>query len=182
MSSDDKSPLERALELFVFAPLGMAITAREALPELIEKGRRQATNQITVAKMMGEFAVKQGREDAGRAAGQLREQAEGVLAALGLTPDGSGGGASAAAAPPAPAPPSAGAAPSGEAATGPARPTPGPGAADLAIPDYDSLSASQVVPRLAGLSPEELEAVRGYEAAHRGRKTILNRVAQLQAS
>jgi hypothetical protein len=44
------------------------------------------------------------------------------------------------------------------------------------------LSASQVVPRLSGLSPDELQAVRDYEAAHRGRKTILSRVAQLQAS
>ncbi len=55
-------------------------------------------------------------------------------------------------------------------------------AAALAIPDYDSLSASQVVPRLAGLSAQELEAVRQYEAAHRARRTILGRVAQLQQS
>jgi hypothetical protein len=51
----------------------------------------------------------------------------------------------------------------------------------LAIPDYDSLAASQVLSRLAGLSADELEAVRLYEAAHRGRKTILSRIAQLQA-
>src|SRR5690606_33944085 len=51
----------------------------------------------------------------------------------------------------------------------------------LAIPDYDNLSASQVVPRLDGLTPDELEAVRRYERKHRHRKTILNRVAQLQA-
>ena len=57
---------------------------------------------------------------------------------------------------------------------------PGPAVDDLSIPDYDSLSASQVVTRLEGLSPEELEAVRAYEATHRGRKTILNKVAQLQ--
>jgi hypothetical protein len=50
----------------------------------------------------------------------------------------------------------------------------------LAIPDYDSLSASQVVSRLAGLGPAELDAVRAYEAAKRGRKTILNKIAQLQ--
>jgi hypothetical protein len=50
----------------------------------------------------------------------------------------------------------------------------------LAITDYDSLSASQVVPRLEGLADTELAAVRDYEAAHRGRKTILNRIAQLQ--
>jgi hypothetical protein len=37
------------------------------------------------------------------------------------------------------------------------------------------------VQRLAGLSPEELEAVRVYETATRGRRTILARIAQLQA-
>jgi hypothetical protein len=58
---------------------------------------------------------------------------------------------------------------------------PAPLAEALAIPAYDSLSASQVVPRLSNLSPAELEAVREYEAAHRGRKTILNRVAQLSS-
>ena len=58
---------------------------------------------------------------------------------------------------------------------------PGPDVADLAITDYDSLSASQVVTRLPGLTLDELEAVRAYEAAHRGRKTILNKVAQLQS-
>ncbi len=61
-----------------------------------------------------------------------------------------------------------------------AAPAHGPGAAELAITDYDSLSASQVVPRLDGLSGDELAAVREYEAAHRGRKTILSKIAQLQ--
>jgi hypothetical protein len=37
-----------------------------------------------------------------------------------------------------------------------------------------------VLPRLEGLVPSELEAVRAYEAGHRGRKTILGRIAQLQ--
>ena len=52
----------------------------------------------------------------------------------------------------------------------------------LAIPGYDSLSASQVVQRLAGLNPSELAAIGSYEAAGRGRRTILNRVAQLRDS
>jgi hypothetical protein len=51
----------------------------------------------------------------------------------------------------------------------------------LAIPGYDSLSASQVVQRLDGLSNDELEAVRAYESATRGRRTILSKIAQLQA-
>ena len=57
---------------------------------------------------------------------------------------------------------------------------PGPDVADLAITDYDSLSASHVVTRLPGLTLDELEAVRAYELAHRGRKTILNKIVQLQ--
>ena len=52
---------------------------------------------------------------------------------------------------------------------------------DLPIPGYDSLAASQVVPRLTTLSESELAAIGAYEAAHRGRRTILNRVTQLQA-
>jgi hypothetical protein len=51
----------------------------------------------------------------------------------------------------------------------------------LAIPGYDTLSASQVVQRLGGLSAPELEAVHRYENAMRGRRTILSKVAQLQA-
>ena len=62
----------------------------------------------------------------------------------------------------------------------PARAQPAPGRrTHLAIPDYDSLSASQVMPRLEGLNADELEAVRTYEASTRGRRTILNKIAQL---
>ena len=55
------------------------------------------------------------------------------------------------------------------------------GAPGLAIPSYDTLSASQVVQRLAGLSRDEIKAVRAYEAATRGRRTILARADQLLA-
>ncbi|MGE3619477.1 MAG: hypothetical protein AB7L84_03350 [Acidimicrobiia bacterium] len=56
-----------------------------------------------------------------------------------------------------------------------------PAGGSLAIPDYDSLAAVQVVNRLAGLEPGELRAVHAYEASHRARRTILNRAAQLLA-
>lgn len=51
---------------------------------------------------------------------------------------------------------------------------------DLAIPGYDALAASQVVKRLDALSQAEIEAVRLYEAAGRGRRTILHKIARLQ--
>jgi hypothetical protein len=51
--------------------------------------------------------------------------------------------------------------------------------AGLPIPGYDALSASQVVERLVGLAPEELDAVHEYEASHRRRRTILGKIEQL---
>ena len=59
--------------------------------------------------------------------------------------------------------------------------TPTPPREDLGIPGYDALSASQVVQRLDGLAPAELEAVREYETTTRGRRTILSKIAQLQS-
>jgi hypothetical protein len=185
--SDRKSPIERAINLFVYAPVGLIALAREELPQIIEKGRQELTNQATVAKMMGEFAVAEGRkeaskrlEQAGDAVGSLRSVGE----RRGPAPAAS---TTAASPPPAPAPPTppvvAPAAPSVAPApvTPPAPTVPAPSSDGLAIPGYDALSASQVVQRLAGLSGPELEDVRSYEAATRGRKTILNRVEQLRA-
>lgn len=54
-------------------------------------------------------------------------------------------------------------------------------AGELPITDYDSLAASQVVPRLATMSAADLELVGAYERSHRNRQTILHRVAQLLA-
>jgi hypothetical protein len=51
----------------------------------------------------------------------------------------------------------------------------------LPIPGYESLAASQVIPRLAALTTEELRSVGAYERATRHRQTILHRVAQLLA-
>lgn len=178
--SDRRSPVERAINLFVYAPVGLLALAREELPHIIEKGKQELTNQATVAKMMGEYAVAEGRkeaskrlEQAGEAVGSLRPDRRVPAPA----PAASTTAASPAPAPPAPPPP----APIVPAAP-PAPPAaPAPAVDGLAIPGYDALSASQVVQRLAGLSGEELEDVRSYEVATRGRKTILNRVEQLRA-
>jgi hypothetical protein len=51
----------------------------------------------------------------------------------------------------------------------------------LPIDDYESLAASQVVDRLPTLTPAELETVRHFETAHRGRRTVLGRIEQLLA-
>ena len=189
MTTDDKNPVEQALDVLLYAPLGLVFSAGELFPKLVEKGR----SQIGVAKMIGQFAVQQGQTEANKVFDRASKQAMATLEQLAGRPTSNGsapapassnGAAAANGAAPAPvssAPSSVVELHAVAAEAAVATPTSGPEAAALAIPDYDSLSASQVLPRLTGLSIEELEAVRAYEAAHRGRKTILNRVAQLQA-
>ncbi|MEJ7765742.1 MAG: hypothetical protein WKF86_09625 [Acidimicrobiales bacterium] len=177
---DEKDPVEQALELLVFAPLGLAITARNQLPEMVAKGRAQVEGQIGVARMLGQFAVQHGRAELER---RLKAYIDPPLPPEAAPaepepepePEPEEPQASVAVpltlvAQPAPDPPP------------PLAPEPAaaPPAADLAIPGYDALSASQVVQRLAGLSPAELEQVRASEAATRGRKTVLNKISQLQ--
>ncbi|MDP1820696.1 MAG: hypothetical protein Q8K58_12525 [Acidimicrobiales bacterium] len=175
-----KSPIEQAVEqaldVLVYAPIGLLFEGASLLPQLVQKGK----HQVTMARMIGQFATEQGRQEAEKLAGRLQDQATTVLGRLGDT-GSSGPGASV-------APAAASAARAGRQVV-----TSGRDAADkvagavvevasLAIPDYDGLSASHVVNRLAGLSVPELESVRLYELANRGRKTILSKIAQLQSS
>ena len=52
-------------------------------------------------------------------------------------------------------------------------------AAGLPIAEYDGLSATQIIDRLDGLSRGALERIRVYELAHRARRTILATIDQL---
>jgi len=180
--ADEKTPIEQAVEhafdLFVYAPIGLLFEGTSLLPELIAKGK----SQVATARVMGKFAIDRAQRSATSTTAKLQDQAAGVLDFLGesITPVTPGTPETPAARSPAPA----GRSPRPTATKVVAQAVDGVAqavsAADLAIPDYDGLSASQVVNRLAGLSPVELESVQVYEAAHRGRKTILSKVAQLQ--
>lgn len=58
---------------------------------------------------------------------------------------------------------------------------PSPDRDGLAIDEYDSLAASQIVDRLAALTADELRRIDAFEATHRQRRTVLGKVAQLLA-
>jgi len=175
----ERSAVERAVDLLVHAPLGVLVTARDELPRLIAKGRQEATG----ARFIGKMAVDMGQREAGKLVRQAAER----LADLGLVPDprrstpeeppAAGEPVADKTATPAPPPPPS---PDPDSAATPA--SSADDADALAIPGYDSLSAPQVVQRLDGLSGDELEAVRAYEADTRGRKTILSRIAQIQTA
>ena len=199
-----QDPVERLLDLCVFAPLGFVTDASRVIPDLAERGRQQ----VTVARMVGEFAVTWGNTKVQGMVAQAQEHAVEVLQRLGVASPEPGQAPGSPLSEPEPEPPAV-------PRDGPLRDdaVEGPGvaeepevveiddvwlvedaflasvtapvagaaeAATLAIPDYDNLSASQVVPRLDGLTPAELDAVLRYERGHRHRRTILNRVAQLQ--
>jgi hypothetical protein len=196
----EQDPVERLLDLCVFAPLGFVTDAGRVIPELAQRGRQQAT----MARMVGEFAVTWGSSKVHDVVAQAQEHTVDVLQRLGVAspePDPAQG------APVVDTDPD----PSvradevvreepgvddepvvvelvddvwlvdeGSSVTTPDLSADPAEAASLAIPEYDNLSASQVVPRLDGLTPVELDAVLRYERGHRHRKTILNRIAQLQ--
>jgi hypothetical protein len=184
-TDDGADVRDQLAEVLVYAPLGLALEARRLFPQLVDRGR----GQVNLARATGHRAVRRYRQWAGHQLDEARGEAGSALRGLGLVagetgepethrplaspPAASGNGST----PTTPALASSLAAEDLDVDTGP------PVDVDtLAIPDYDSLSASQVVPRLAGLADDELEAVRRYEAGGRGRKTILNKIAQIQAA
>ncbi len=227
--AEDKDTVERAKEILVYGPIGLALYMRDTAPSFLKvfvaRGRaefdqrkRTVEEHLGQAKNVGQETVNPS-SSAGAAAsaaassaaaaapqvlrivsdglGKVREAAGGALGALGvdvpLAPP-----ASPSSRPPSSRPPSSRPAPSAEGLTGvptgPNVPTasaapgtraaPSPSSSNrsdpvLAIPDYDELSASQVVDRLEGLAPGALEAIRVYETAHRGRATIIGKIEQL---
>jgi hypothetical protein len=211
--ADDKQPVEKAVELFVYAPVGVALYVRDMLPSMmgifVSRGKREVQSHLPgraptpppppvppevrrridesvgVARYMAEGGLGVARDVAGSGLGVAREVAGSALAQfLAMRANGAPIAEEA-------APPAATASTPAAASPGPA-PTPGaPSAAEaswqtdvpaveaLPIPDYDELSASQVVERLEGLDRDSLDAIRRYETEHRGRNTILGKIAQL---
>ena len=64
--SDQPTVLGTALDLVVFAPLGFILTVGEEIPKLAAKGRARVGGRLTTARIVGEFAVTQGRREAER--------------------------------------------------------------------------------------------------------------------
>jgi len=157
-----------AIDVLVYAPLGFGALLIEDSPRAVENARRELSN----ARFIGRFAVDQG-------VAQMRRKLEAtsvsdddasdpVESADEPVPDSKGG--------------DAGdvddadvddAEDAHDAGVGQLR------AEDLALPDYDTLPAIDIVAKLAGLSVEERAAVFRYETAHRHRRTILGKLSQL---
>lgn len=171
--SDDKNPLDVLLDLMVFGPIGFAADAHRLVPELAARGRETVDAQVRLARMVGQFAVQRGQREAAKLVGRLRPPSPPAPAAERTStydPTTNGEVVGTPVDEVIPVRVEA----SNTSVSGVVRP-------DLAIADYDSLAASQVLPLLDNLSTSELDAVQAYESTHRKRKTILGRIAQIQS-
>ena len=154
-----RSPLRRGFDVCLGTPIGVAVSVAEEIPELLAEGRRRIELQLGNALFVGRFVVSQ----------KQRELSARLDALLSSGAQHQADEADDTAEPP-------------QASPGPERPAPDAAATAIvagALADYDTLSASQVVRRLESLGPDELDAVRRYEASTRNRRTILNRAGQL---
>ena len=167
-------------------------------PPVPPEVKRRIDESMGVAKYMAEGGLGVARDVAGSSLGVAREvagsalaqflamRANGVPLAEDVAPTTSSAAeaTTAAEAAEAPATPVGSVASATSPSTAPAEAevswqTDVPAVESLPIPDYDELSASQVVERLEGLDGEALDAIRRYETEHRGRNTILGKIAQL---
>ncbi|GIU83500.1 MAG: hypothetical protein KatS3mg008_0275 [Acidimicrobiales bacterium] len=157
----------RAADVLFFAPIGFASEATHLIPELAAKGRERFRSAATtlwdtgrmLTNLPDSLGLRPPEDQSATSVVEFAARSVGASRSVGtrrgrrFQPPGRTGNAGSS--------------------------DPGVDVEELAIPDYDSLSASQVVPLLAGLTTEELEAVRRYERTHRGRRTILARIDQL---
>ncbi|MEX0846146.1 MAG: hypothetical protein WD023_00070 [Ilumatobacteraceae bacterium] len=160
--------IERLLDLAVYAPVGLFVTLRDDLPKQVRQRRQALENRVQLARFIGQLVVQQGRKEIAK---RLDEAArERATAGAGRVLDaGSIDLSEAIETSPSDAP---GAVPAAAASS--------IDPSTLPIAEYQSLAAVHVVQRLATLGPDELEQVRCFEEAHRARRTILAKIAQLQ--
>ena len=78
MSDDEKTPIDNlvqeAVDLFVYAPIGLFFEAPTLLPKLAEQGRVHANN----ARLFGQFAVRHGEAEVVQPLSNRRETHRGA--------------------------------------------------------------------------------------------------------
>ncbi len=155
-------PVEQLLNLFLYAPIGLLSKGSEALPDLVQRGRTQASN----ARVIGQFALGATNTKARQS---LSDAEAHLQAFLKIVTE--------------PARPSPTKSESSNASSTESKnATAGVSVAgvDDLIENYDSLTAAQILPLLAPLPTEQLDRIEIHEQSQRARKTILSRLRQLR--
>ncbi len=155
-------PIEQLLDLFLYAPIGLMANGADALPELVKRGRTQATN----ARLVGQFALGATNTKARESIIDAEQHLNAFLKIVSESARPSTQTTVNIHAP--------------DASAGPESSAAKLASIDDLIPNYDELTAAQVLPSLTGMSSEGLNRIETYERAQRSRKTILNRIRQLR--
>jgi len=211
--SDERSTVDRVVELAVHVPVGIAAFARDAVPTLVtmfagrgkrevDVHQREVVGQIANYKAVGELAVKFGppvvKQRVNEQMVTLRARSVEAFESFSTssraysnfsdlcssndsrpTEDLEAKGREV----PSDEPTKKAMATVADSSTGPISPEADSNAiapAILSIPDYDGLAASQIIERLEGLNPAELNDVENYERATRARRTVLGKIAILR--
>jgi len=150
-SERSRAPLDlkRIVDIMVFAPIGLGTAILEDGPEAVRRAQQELRN----ARFMGRIAVDRGVAELRRRIDDAPTPTSPVVA-------------------------------DAEPVTNRATLPPADDASDLdpdglALPDYDTLPAIDIVDKLEHLSATERSAIREYEQAHRRRRTVLGKLAQL---
>ncbi len=79
-----KSPIDQWFEVFVYAPLGFALDARQLFPRFVDRGRSQVVLARVVGQVRGAARLRTGPSGY---LGDSQTQVAAVLQALGLLPE-----------------------------------------------------------------------------------------------
>ncbi|MGA9278386.1 hypothetical protein [Ilumatobacter sp.] len=184
--SDASSAVRAAFDVLVFAPLGFGALLIEDSSAAVDRARQELSN----ARFIGRFAVDQGvaqmRSRLGSPA--TDDPPRSMTAATSDAPQGVPQVAPQGTPQRAPqrdvavtipvVPPAGGGVDAAEA-DDPDQPDELVRSDELALPDYDTLPAIDIVAKLATLGVEDRTAIERYESAHRRRRTVLGKLAQL---
>lgn len=162
--SSERKPIDLAMDLFFYAPVGASIEFWERVPALADLGRKRLSAHAPAAKTIGKFVLGVGRS---RFESRLDDAVKRGREAISTY--GPAGRTE---------PPGSGQEENGEVDQA-QRPVP---SGDMPIPHYDDLTAMTIVPLLENLTSEERDLVRRHETAGRGRQTILARIERLDAA
>jgi len=153
--STDRSadPVKQLLNLFLYAPLGLLARGSEEYPDLVKRGRANATN----ARAVGSFALSMGNTKAKARMAEAESHFGEFLRIISASADKKMN-------------PVSKDVHVGEVLT----------SVNDIIADYDTLSASVIVKSLANLDSPSLTRLEDYERVGRNRVTVLNRISQLR--
>lgn len=170
------STLKDVIETGIFAVAGMVSEVQESFPRIVEKGRVSLEPKFSVAKFVGQFAVK-GAENEIRKRSNIfsAQMTDFVSSFLNTLVD---------------SPTDNSQTHQGPTTTSSDRQSPRDAsktrtspkgaaksvASELPISGYTTLSAQQVIARLDSLNSSELETIYNFEISHRNRSSILREI------